>query len=581
MGYIFSGINIEKPGVYTTTDTSAMIVPNSAATGIIAAIGPAQGGVPNKVYHFNSLREAKETLKAGTLYDCISFMYNPTGNGGGAGEIIAIRVAGSGYQQASVILKDSDNKDVLRLKAKDYSSIGNYIKVFVADGTEAGKKIILRDYYTPNEEVFDNLGPAFSIKYGGEEDDAKLSITVADGISTLLTVNAGEDSFSIDLTQENFNTIGKVVTYLNSLPYITSTVSPYLVSGDLPSAYLDAVNEQDIKTTTYICTANLGSIIYAINNSSTMVTAEKASPTVVNAPKNTTEFVSLSGGSDGGSPTASDYDTALGYLEAEDCDIIYVASGSSDVQAKVMSHVNEMSSILGRKERIAVFGLDNIDADADDYVSKAVSFNSERAIVCAPGIVKNINGTPNSYPSYYTAALIAGLIAGTGITENITFKTIGVDGLTKYFTPSEITKLLQGGVCAIEYDRRHGFRVVRGLTTYLTSNNLAKKEINAVRVIDALARDLREYLENRFIGRSMTPNIEETIRSAVITVLNQYVLNGGLVGGKYPAYRNINVAVNNGVITVSFEASPVLPLNYIFIKQVFSPAYDWTSSVTV
>ncbi len=574
MGYTFAGIFVEKPGVYSIADTSAMVAPNTAATGIIGAVGPAKAGTPGVVYRFGSPKEAVQTLKSGTLLDCISLMYNPTGNGGGANTVYAIRVVGSGAATASTTLKDGSNNNVLILRAPSVGELGNYLKVMVTDASSSGKKIILRNYYTGEEETFDNLQDVFSIRYTGEETTATLSITVSGGSATTLVISAGADSVTVDLTKPEFNTIGKLILYLNALPNFSVASSPYLISGDLPSAYLDTVSNQDIKTSAYTCTATLGSIIYAVNTYSTLVVAEKASASATNPPANTTGFVGFSGGSDGAAPTASDYEAALALLEAEDCDIIFVASGDAQVQSKVMAHVNSMSSVTGRKERIAVFGLENVNATASDYIARALSFNSPRAVVVAPGIVVNTGGTSVAYPSFYTAAMVCGLLAGLPTIENITFKTLGVNGLTKIFTPSEITQLIQGGVCAVEYAPRKGYRIVRGITTYLAENNLAKREINCVRVIDALSKDLREVLENRFIGRPLSSNIAGLIRSTVVEVLDRYVAKGALVGGEQPPYRNINVEINQDVAVVTFEVSPIVPLNFIFVKQIFTPAYQ-------
>jgi len=76
--------------------------------------------------------------------------------------------------------------------------------------------------------------------------------------------------------------------------------------------------------------------------------------------------------------------------------------------------------------------------------------------------------------------------------------------------------------------------------------------------------------------------IEKSIRDTVISTLDRWSKNGGLVGSDtVPAYRNVNVILENGVAIVSFEASPVIPLNYIVVEETFSPAYGWTSAVSI
>ena len=51
--------------------------------------------------------------------------------------------------------------------------------------------------------------------------------------------------------------------------------------------------------------------------------------------------------------------------------------------------------------------------------------------------------------------------------------------------------------------------------------------------------------------------IEKSIKDTVIAILDRWSKNGGLVGSDtIPVYRNVNVILENGVATVSFEAKP-------------------------
>ncbi|HUM43910.1 MAG TPA: hypothetical protein PKI14_13275, partial [Fervidobacterium sp.] len=270
-GIVINGVNIKKPGVYSIADVSAMVAPNPNANGIIAAIGTCRGGKPFEVYHFTSPREMLATLKQGELADCIGLMYSPSGSGGGAYDVLAIRVVGDGYTQANLTLQDNGFQPTLKITALDYGNIGNYIRVGVFDGTSSGKKITVHDYYNNIPvEVFDNLGDAFTITYTGTADAATLTITHTNNVATEIscTVTAHpEEGFVFDLTSNDYKTVGQLVSAINALPNYTCALSPYIPDGDLPTSYLDAVADQDIKTSTYIVTAELGAIIYALEKS--------------------------------------------------------------------------------------------------------------------------------------------------------------------------------------------------------------------------------------------------------------------------------------------------------------------------
>jgi len=574
MAKTFGGTVISIPGVYTSADVSAFAAPPAGGTLSVGVIGPATGGVPNKAYKFTSYTDASRTLKGGELLDLIRLIFSP-GGATGASTVYAIRVAGSGITQAS---KDFGT---LRITAIDYGAVGNRIRVGVFDGTSVGKKIVIQDTTTGTTEAFDNLGPAFSVKYVGNGATCTLSITVTDGRATTLSLTPKdsegetitEEAISLDLTSPNYNTVGKIIEALSVSGVYQVIRSPFLSDTSLPSIYLDAVANQDVKTEAYTVTAVLGICITTINRSSGLVTASKVNDTDTDPPTNA-DFTFLTGGSDGGSPTSEDYQNALDLLASRDVQIVCVASGDSTIHNLVAAHVADCSSITGKKERIAFLGLSNPAASKADYIAAALPFsNSYRIVMCAPGIIENIGGTLVERPSYYTAALLAGLKAGLALKENITHKVVGVVGLTKEFTLSEISELMESGVTVVAPSEGDVFRVVKGVTTYRTDDNLAKQEISAVLIIDAISKDIRKTLEEKFLGRALSGAVANEIAYEVGSVLMRYADSGALIGN--PPYRNIQVNVTNDAVYVSYEAHPATIANYIFVAQTFTPAFEW------
>ena len=574
MARTFGGVTINLPGVYTSNDVSAFTAPSVGGTVNVGIIGPAKGGLINKIYKFNSYREASEVLKGGELLDLIRLLYNPGGSNG-AGTVFAVRIAGSGATQAS---KEFGS---LKVKAIDYGTLGNFIKVGVADGTSVGKKVTIYDTLSNEVETFDNMGPVFSIRYTGGGASCTLSISVVNGNATTLSLSALDssndpipaDSLTLDLTSTDYNTVGKVLNAISLTGKYQVTVSTYFSDTSLPSSYLDAVSSQDVKTNAYTVTATLGICINTINKNSKFITAEKSNASATNPPTNgTLDF--LSGGNDGGTPTTQDYGNALNLFTNRDIQIVCVASGDTSVHNLVVAHVNDCSSVTGKRERMAFLGLGNPSASKSDYIAAAVPYsNNYRVVLCAPGIVENVGGTLVQRPSYYTAALLAGLKAGLQLKENITYKNVGVWGLTQEFSMRDLADLMNSGVTVLEYDENDTYRVVKGVTTYRADENLAKKEISAILIIDAISKDIRRMLERKYLGAALTSTIANTITYDVGSVLSEYVSNGALIGN--PPYRNIVVNVRNEAIYISFEASPATVANYIFVAQTFVPAYSW------
>lgn len=585
--YIFGGSAITKPGVYSVSDVSAYVAPNYNATGIIGAIGEARGGTPNTIYSIASPSCATSTFKSGTLADGISLMFT-----GGAYQIKAIRVAGAGYLQASGIFADSAAASCMVVTAKDYGTIGNYIKVRFSAATNSGKKIDIYDYWSGDTEQFDDLQNLFSVSYTGTAcattGSVTLTVTVVAGSATTIAASVAgatgmSANFTIDMTLTAYATVADVFETISNLTDFSVSQSAYCDDMTLPSSSMDAavVVLRTTANVTAVATiaSQLGTLIHTLSSYSTLVTGAKFSSTVTLPPATATAYTTLSSGNDGAAVAASNFESALATLEGQDVDIVWVASGDADDQAELFSHVTTMSSVKNRRERIGVVGLDTTANTTAEYEARALTFNSERMVVVAPGIKITTSGVLTAKPSYYTAALLAGAIAAQPIKENVTYKPVSVQDLTDYYSISDIEDLMSHGVTVLEYDRRAGFRWNNGFTTYIATSNAAKQEINAVRIIDSLSKDMRSYLEDRFIGKAMTQSIAGDLYAAANTILRQYADTGALVGSDTLApYRNITVTVSNGIAIIRYEASPASTLNYIFVQQTFAPAYPWVST---
>ncbi len=93
----FDGRLIKQLGTYVKTDLSAVRQINGTATGVVALLGLAEGGIPNKAYRVLSYAEAAAVFKGGPLLDHIKAAFL-----GGAGEIVAVRAGNPTTAQVNI-----------------------------------------------------------------------------------------------------------------------------------------------------------------------------------------------------------------------------------------------------------------------------------------------------------------------------------------------------------------------------------------------------------------------------------------------------------------------------------------------
>ena len=161
--------------------------------------------------------------------------------------------------------------------------------------------------------------------------------------------------------------------------------------------------------------------------------------------------------------------------------------------------------------------------------------------------------------------MFAGLIASFPVGEPITNKDVtGMHGLSTYFLNRHILQLIDNGVLVIE--RVGGaLKVVQGVTSWISDDNFNKKEISVRLVTNYIAKNCRENLK-QFIGRKNSLQMLQIIKGSLIQVLRELENNEIIVGTDvYPAYRNLILTADGDVVRVSFECSPVLPINYVLI----------------
>lgn len=313
-------------------------------------------------------------------------------------------------------------------------------------------------------------------------------------------------------------------------------------------------------------------IVDYINANSQLVTATKVSDIIIDT---TAAWVTFSTPGTNPDPAAQDWEDCVDLLNIEEVHGIVPITSDATVHAYVKTHVNTMSSLTNRKERRMFVG-HALGETVDQITTRATNLGSERALLATPGIKRAINGTTTTLSSVFTAAAIAGMWAGNDIAEPLTFDYINCLGLEKIYDSLDIGTLIQGGVTVVELVPNKGYRIVQALTTYLASENIAKQELVCSTLADFMSKNLRENLEDKFVGKKPSKDNDTSIYNRTISILNQFETEGWIVAGEdaagntIPAYRNVRITKDGTVRRVEWEGSIMVPDNFILITSHFT-----------
>ena len=274
---------------------------------------------------------------------------------------------------------------------------------------------------------------------------------------------------------------------------------------------------------------------------------------------------------------------ALADLEGYDVDIIVpmdpISIDDNDVNKGVayLNHVTKMSSKRERKERIAILSVDErggfkdvMAADMQDAGDQswqklmegfaAQGMAAKRIIVMHPGVsYVTIKGVQYESDGTYNAAVLAGTMVNASVDEatSMTRKSlVSVDKLVSPEQSRNLKNLLTTlGVTVIE--NKGGSIVVRRAVT-ADSSNIAAQEPSIVRAFDRVARELREGLENRYVGTKIIPGSTKASLQASTAVYLERLVASDIIGG----YRNVLATQNPQEprqFDITFEAIPVYP----------------------
>lgn len=533
----------------------------SANNGVV--MGQCSGGQPTTLLQFNTVAEAVATLRSGALMEAVRLAFNP-GGGRNPQRVFAMRV--NSAVQGSVDLEDGSANPIITLTSLDYGIYVNQIKVILATGTNYGKKLTVQ-YQTDDNEVFDDIRrQSLTIEYTAGA--CTLTILNSSGAQTFVTSVGG-----ISINLADYPTIGDLAAYINDQTDFECT--PIAGQENASPLELDAVTALDINTTAKVIESTANAIIDTVNAGSARLSAEAVNAANELVIPENLALTYLTSGSEG-TYTTTEWTAALLQLEAEDIQFISTPDDADAVHASIKTHCEAMSAVTGRKERQFFVGAPWKTGTVSTEIGLAIAaspvLNSKMGLYAFNGgTQRDVNGVIQNYGGSYAACMLMGIKMAMAINQPLTFKELNFIELEWKLSDSQLETLLKNGVAAINYASNGIPHLVRQFNTYQT-NDLKYNEFSVVTEMLYASRDLRQYLEERFIGNPGTTITEGVLRGAVESRLAVYTDLGIFV--KNPedgvAWWNVTLSLSGDTVWVDYDAYVTMPINFEFITQHFS-----------
>ena len=569
MSVFFNGRLWVSPVTASIVDDSAMNNTNVGVSNVLAIIGKSEGGQPFTALSFGSATEARAALISGESLKAIENAFDPSAQTTGPSTVIFVRV--NPALQSTLSLLDAAGLPSIDLASQDWGLHANGIKFKIETASANGKKVTSQfgnNYYSA-DNIYRN---ALSVSYSG----ASLTATISVDANTA-TLKYGTTTSVIDLN--SFNTIGSLVDRINAEAGFSAAVLDGNIEGIALNG-LDFIANQDVKAAPFTVTANLQAVVDWINGTGEGYVTATRSVNALAVPANL-PFTYLAAGTDG-MVTMNEWQAAYDALQSVDAQWVVPISPMPAIHAMNDSHCSYMSNIA-RMERRGIVG-GNIGTTDLQAIAAAKALNSDRTSYTHLGFYDyDTNGKLTLYPPYIMAGLLAGMFSGVNPGTALTNKSIKIRGIERNLrNPTDTDILINGGVLCVENTKK-GYKVVKSITTWLVNNNYNRVEVSVGVACDFTSRAVRDAVDD-LRGAKDSPSLLADAISRVETALRQLAVPepmgpGVLVGDKLnPPYKNITAALSGDVLRIEYQASPVIPANYILLVMHAVP-YSGSASL--
>lgn len=264
--------------------------------------------------------------------------------------------------------------------------------------------------------------------------------------------------------------------------------------------------------------------------------------------------------------------SALSDLEAQKIDVLVPMTTDTSLWPQYLTHVSKMSSKLERMERRAILSVDetsgriSITGGGTTWTSLMSDFvpgsglEPKRIEVTNPGsMLVTVPSGQIKVDGTYGAAALAGAKCSPAVDSATPMTRKALASIDQLIFPdllrSEKNVLTSLGVTVLESS---GALIVVRRNVTADSTTIANQEPSIVFSIDDVLSQMREALENRFVGQKI---ISGSTSGEVVAATNTFLLRF-VADELISAFRNVT-AVQNKVeprqFDVSFEVLPIFP----------------------
>ncbi len=537
------------PGVFSRS-SSIKGKDGGVSAGNVVIIGYAYAGRPNTLYEFSSIEEAKDILKGGELLDGVAHAFSPA-KGYSPQSIFAIRV-GSCTQSAAKLLNNT--QEIMKLYSKEYGVGANNLQIEITQSSESKISFNITDGINNIEK--DISTPILKIYYTGGSDNPTVKIS-----NDIFKITSENDLNNLEIPLDECPTINTLVNRIMSKGCYEVEILPGM--DELPTDDLDSI-EQAFSTGEFTAYKNVQSFINELLDTGLidkieMLVNENKRPSV-GAPI-------IFSGAQGAANTVEEWIDCLDILESEDINIITTPSQNNIIHNLIAMHCEDMSSIDNKKERTCILGGEK-NEKIDDSISVSSVLDSKFCSYTSSTIkaVNPLTGALEIYPASYFACKLAGLESCLSVNQPLTNKVIDVVEFINKYTPSELKKLIRGGVLVGGKNDEGQLTVIRAVTTY-SGEELQDVERSMVREAIYMSRDLRKRL-NRSVG---DPGVGKKVEDDLATLkqaADDWFSSGLILKNDLgELIWGLTTRESADSTFITFSRFLVAPRNFIFITE--------------
>lgn len=261
---------------------------------------------------------------------------------------------------------------------------------------------------------------------------------------------------------------------------------------------------------------------------------------------------------------------ALTDMEAQKIDVLVPMITDTTMWAKYLIHVSKMSSKLERKERRAILGIDETAGRLAitgltswqtlmSGLLPSSGLEPKRLQVVNPGRCKvTVKNAQIITDGCYAAAALAGAMCSPAVDTATPMTRKALASIDELLFPdllrSEKNLLTSMGVTVLEHS---GALVVVRRSITADASSVASQEPSIVFSLDQVASEMRQALENRFVGQKIGNGTKAEVEAASTTFLLRFTAEELI-----SSFRNVS-ATRNSVeprqFDVSAEVLPIFP----------------------